>query len=372
MALANTRDPEKSAVALRDWLAAQLPDAADVEVTDVVTPQASGMSNETLMFTATWTENGQPQHRDYVARVAPQGPGVFPRYDLVTEQRVLHALSQHTDAPVPATPWVETDTAVLGADFLVMERLSGRIATDDPPFTAAGWVLDLEPAQRALMCDNALVALTRVHAADIKTLGLDFLDHPELGETPLDQHIADWRKTYAWAAEGEINPTIEAGFEWIEANRPSEPEPTVLNWGDARLGNLLIGDDFAVNGILDWEMVCLGSPEMDLGWWLLLQRHHTEGIGFPLPEGFPDRDAILARYTELTGHQVKYADFYETFSALRLSILMHRAGNMMIAGGMLPPDAPMKHNNPASQLLAKFIGAPAPTGAAQSFIGNRG
>lgn len=372
MALANTRDPEKSAVALRDWLTGKLPGASDVDVTDVVTPQASGMSNETLMFTATWTEGGAPQRREYVARVAPQGPGVFPRYDLVTEQRVLHALSQHTDAAVPATPWVETDSAVLGADFLVMERLTGRVAADDPPFTAAGWVLELDPAQRATMCENALVALTRIHAADVDALGLGFLDRPELGETPLDQQIADWRTTYAWAAEGEINRCVEAGFEWIEANKPTEAEETVLNWGDARLGNLLIGDDLAVNGILDWEMVCLGSPEMDLGWWLLMQRHHTEGIGLPLPEGFPSHQEIVDRYTELTGRQVKHAEFYETFAALRLSILMHRAGNMMIAGGMLPPDAPMKFNNPASQMLAKFIGAPSPAGDAQSFIGNRG
>lgn len=371
MALANTRDPEKSAVQLRDWLASKLDGATDVAVSNVVTPQASGMSNETLMFTASWTDANGAHTGEYVARVAPQGPAVFPRYDLVTEQRVLHALSENTDAPVPAAPWVETDTAVLGAQFLVMERLSGRIAADDPPFTAAGWVLDeLSADQRALMCDNALIALTQVHAADYKALGLDFLDHPELGATPLEQAIADWRRTYAWAAEGEINPTVEAGFAWIEANKP-EAEPTVLNWGDARLGNLLITDEFGVAGILDWEMVCLGSPEQDLGWWLLLQRHHTEGIGLPLPEGFPERDAIIARYTELTGHQVKHADFYETFAALKLSILMHRAGNLMIAIGLLPPDAPMKFSNPASQLLAKFVGAPAPTGAAQSFIGNR-
>jgi len=258
MALANTRDPEKSAVQLRDWLATKLVGASDVQVSNVVTPQASGMSNETLMFTASWTDADGPHRGEYVARVAPQGPAVFPRYDLVTEQKVLHALSQHSDAPVPAAPWVETDTAVLGAQFLVMERLSGRIAADDPPFTAAGWVLDdLSLEQRATMCDNALIALTKVHAADYKALGLDFLDHPELGATPLDQAIADWRSTYGWAAEGEVNPTIEAGFAWVEANKPSG-EWTVLNWGDARLGNLLIGNDLAVAGILDWEMVTLG------------------------------------------------------------------------------------------------------------------
>jgi hypothetical protein len=44
----------------------------------------------------------------------------------------------------------------------------------------------------------------------------------------------------------------------------------------------------------------------------------------------------------------------------------------MVAAGLLPPDAPMKLSNPASQLLAKLLGLPAPEGAAQSFVGNRG
>ncbi len=267
MALANTRDPEKSAIQLRDWLSTRLPGATDVQVTDVNIPQASGMSNETLMFDASWTDEAGSHSRQYVARVAPQGPGVFPRYDLVTEQRVLHALSENTDAPVPATPWVETDTDVLGAHFLVMERLSGRIAADDPPFTAAGWVLDeLSPAQRATMCDNALIALTKVHAADHKALGLDVLDRPELGPTPLDQQVADWRATYAWAAEGEINPTIEAGFAWVEGQQARCRAVPCSTGATPAWSNLLITDELTVAGILDWEMVTLGSPEQDLGW----------------------------------------------------------------------------------------------------------
>jgi aminoglycoside phosphotransferase (APT) family kinase protein len=371
MALANTRDPKTSADQLAAWLGTKLDGATDVTVSDVTTPQASGMSNETLLFTASWTHDGHSHQQDYVARVAPQTAGVFPRYDLVAEQRVMQALNTHTAAPTPATPWVETDESILGAQFLVMERLDGRVASDDPPFTATGWVLDLSPEQRAAMCDNALIALAEIHKADYLALGLGFLDRPDLGKTPLDQQIAEWEQTYAWAAEGEVNPTIAAGFEWIAANRPAGEEPTVLNWGDARIGNMLVADDMSINGVLDWEMVTLGSPEMDLGWWLFLLRHHTEGIGMELPAGFPSREATIARYQELSGHQMENVDFYEAFAALKLSILMHRAGNLMTAGGMLPPDAPMKFSNPASQLLAKLIGAPAPTGTSQSFIGNR-
>jgi aminoglycoside phosphotransferase (APT) family kinase protein len=371
MALANTRDPQESAAKLTAWLAGKLDGATDLVVSDVQTPQASGLSNETLLFSASWNQDGAARGGRYVARVAPTGPGVFPSYDLVTEQRVMQALAEHSSAPVPATPWVETDPDVLGSTFLVMERLDGQVPADDPPFTAAGWVLELSPEQRATMTENALAALAAVHSVDLDQLGLRFLDRPDRGATPLDQHLTYWRETYDWAREDEINPTIEDGFAWIEANRPAEAEPTVLCWGDARIGNMLIAEDMSINGILDWEMVGLGSPALELGWWLFMQRHHTEGIGAPLPEGFPERDEVCARYTELTGNSVEHIDFYETFAALRLAILMHRAGNMMIAAGLLPPDAPMKFNNPASQLLAKLIGAEAPSGAAQSFIGNR-
>lgn len=353
MSTARPRDLQATARRLRDWLGTKLLGVTDLVVSDVVVPRGHPISTDVFSFRADWSRGGVPGGAAYVAKVAPVGPGVFPRYDLPTEQWVMQALSVHSAAPVPAAPWVEPDPAVLGAPFLVMERLPGRVARDDPPYTAAGWVLDLTPTQRARMCDNGLVALAQLHATDPHVLGLDFLDRPELGAEPLDQQIATWRSCYA-EIPARPDPTIEAGLEWVEANRPGE-EPTVLNWGSARLGNLLFADDLSVSGVLDWKMVALGSPELDLGWWLFVQRHHTEGLGLPLPTGFPGHAETVARYTDLTGHAVRYVDFYETFGALRLSILMHRAG--------------LRPSNPATQLLAQFVGAPSPTGTPQSLIG---
>lgn len=40
----------------------------------------------------------------------------------------------------------------------------------------------------------------------------------------------------------------------------------------------------------------------------------------------------------------------------------------MIGAGLLPLHAPMKLNNPASQLLAGLLSLPAPEGAAPSFV----
>jgi len=45
---------------------------------------------------------------------------------------------------------------------------------------------------------------------------------------------------------------------------------------------------------------------------------------------------MIARYEELSSFAVRHIDFYEAFAALRLSILMHRAGNLMIAAELLP------------------------------------
>jgi nucleotide-binding universal stress UspA family protein len=93
--------------------------------------------------------------------------------------------------------------------------------------------------------------------------------------------------------------------------------------------------------------------------------------GAPLPAGFPDREETIAIYERLSGRSVPHVDFYEVYAAVRLSILMHRAGTLMVEVGLMPPESTMHLNNPASQLLARLIGEAAPTGESQSFIGNR-
>lgn len=97
------------------------------------------------------------------------------------------------------------------------------------------------------------------------------------------------------------------------------------------------------------------------------------GIGAPPLPGFPTAQQTLARYSELAGVAVDHGlvAFYEVFAATRLSILMHRAGNMMVEAGLLPPGAPMRISNPASQTLARLLDLPAPEGETQSFVGNR-
>jgi aminoglycoside phosphotransferase (APT) family kinase protein len=370
MALTNKIDADEATRALTSWLGRRMPDAQDIRVSGVNVPSASGLSTETVLFDAAWTENGAPKLQGMVARVQPGGPGVFASYDLAKEATVMRALADHTAVPAPKILFYEQDPEVLGSPFLVMARVDGRIPSDDPPFTATGWVLDLEPEQRGQLWDNSLRVLAQVHQVDWRALGLEFLDTPEQC-SGLAAQLAHWEQIFTWAAEGEPNPTLEAALRWLRDNQPVEEGEKVLNWGDARVGNLIFADDHTVAAVLDWEMVALASRELELGWWLFLIRHHTEGIGLPLPEGIPDAAESIARYEQITGHQVRDIDYYEIFAGTRLAIIMVRAAHMMITAGLLPPEATMAVNNPASQLVAKLLGLAAPTGEAISFIGNR-
>ncbi|MEZ0366035.1 phosphotransferase family protein [Mycobacterium sp. pUA109] len=370
MALQNSIDTDAAAERLAIWLTTQWPGVQNMKVQDLTVPASAGLSNETVLFNAAWQRDGQSDSRAMVARVQPAGEGVFPTYDLKKEAKVLGALGANGTVPVPEIYSYAEDRSVFGAPFMVMERVDGRIPSDDPPFTAGGWVLDLEASQRTKMWQSTIEVLASIHGTDWKGLGLDFLDTPDYG-SGLDAQLAYWAEFFNWAAAGEPNPTIEHALTWLVDHKPTDTEDKVLNWGDARVGNVIYGEDLAPVAVLDWEMVTLAPRELDLGWWFFLERHHTEGIGLPTPPGIPDRATTVARYEELTGYRVQNLEYYEIFAGARLSIIMVRAAHMMIAAGLLPPDAPMALSNPASQLLAKLLGLPAPTGTTTSFIGNR-
>jgi aminoglycoside phosphotransferase (APT) family kinase protein len=371
MALVSRTNLRGAQAALKDWLSTRLSGADDLQVSGFEVPAASGFSNETLLFDASWRDGGSVRRERMVARLQADGPGLYPVYDVASQFAVMRTLERYSDVAIPRMLWIEHDPSVLGVPFFVMERLAGSVPADDPPFTATGWVLDLAPEDRARLADNGLQELVKLHALRIDDLRLEFLERPDLGDTPLDQELAFYRNYYRWAAEGEPHPVIESAFAWLSSNRPTEHGPVVLSWGDARIGNMMFADDLSVVGVFDWEMASLARPEQDLGWWLFMHRHHTEGFGVPHPQGFPTREQVIARYQELAGREVANIEYYEALAALRGSVILLRLARMMIDAGRIPADSGMAHNNGASRILADLLGLPAPEGAGVALISKR-
>ncbi len=346
------RDLELTRKQLCEWLSAKLPDATDLTIENLEGPEATGFSNDTVMCDLRYREGGEPREEGLVVRIKPTGYRVFPEYDLGRQFRVMQLLVP-TPVPVPRVFWEEPDPALLGAPFYVMERVEGRIPTDNPPYHVGGWMAEARRQEREAVWWSGLEALCEIHKLDWQGLGFGFLDAPERGATPLEQELCYYEHYLEWAARGKPQPTTEAALDWLQANRPAD-EPTALLWGDARIGNMIFRENRCA-AVLDWEMVTLGNPVEDLGWWIFLDRHHSEGLEAPRLPGFPSYEETVARYEEQTGRKVENLRYYQVFAGFRFGVIMIRLAQQMVEYGVMPADSDFETNNIVTRLLARIL-----------------
>ncbi|WP_282798347.1 phosphotransferase family protein [Streptomyces sp. CC224B] len=333
-----TRDPDALARRLSRWLGTRLPGARAVDVT---VPASNGMSSETLLFTV---DHPAPPARHCVARLAadPAAYTVFPVYDMPRQYRALRLVAETTDVPVPRALWLEEDPEPLGAPFLVMERVAGRVPPDVMPYTYEGnWLHAASDAERAHLEDATIRVLAHLHD-QVPVARADFLALPGDG-SPLRRHVAAQRAYYAWVVRGlPRSPLIESAFTRLGELWPADEGKPVLNWGDARIGNIVY-DGFDPAAVLDWEMACLGPRELDLGWTVYLHRFFQDlatGSGQRGLPAFLRRERVEDRYAELTGHRPRDMDFYTLYAALRHAVVMLRVAHRQVHFGeaALPED----------------------------------
>ncbi|MEU7767330.1 phosphotransferase family protein [Nocardia sp. NPDC049190] len=259
---------------------------------------------------------------------------MFETYDLATQYQVMAGVAAATGAPVPELCWLETDEKALGAPFLVMRRVDGRVPSDNPPYVFAGWLFDASPAERLRLADNTVQVLAEIHDIPDPAARFPMLGGP--GQS-LRRHVEAQRASYRWALadDGFRIPLIERAFQWIDEHWPTDPGPDVLSWGDARPGNIIYRG-FDPVAVLDWEMAALGPREIDLGWMIFTHRFFQDIATRVDRPGLPDflrRDDVVAKYREVSGYSARDLDFYLVYAALRFAIVMARVKRRMIHFG---------------------------------------
>ena len=356
------RDLERDRERLTAWLRGKLPEARSLEVSELTSPDASGFSNDTLLCEIRWSDGTAEHVEPLVIRIEPQGYRVFPEYDVGLQYRAMELLAA-TDVPVPRVRWLETEDAeLLGAPFYAMDRVDGRVPSDRPPYHAGGWMTEISPAERAEIWWGGVESIARIHRLDPDAIGFGFLDRPDLGARPFEQHLNYYERYFEWGARGLPQPTLEAALAWLKENDPHDDRRTLI-WGDARIGNIIF-DGTRPAAVIDWEMVTLGCPEQDLAWSIFLDRHHSEGMGLPRLEGFPSYEETVARYEARSGHEVRNLAFWQVFAGFRFGVIFLRLAQQM-AHYEVMPEAQARNfelDNMVTQLLAKDLGLPAPKG----------
>ncbi|MGA4545441.1 phosphotransferase family protein [Uniformispora flossi] len=325
----STRDLAEVHDRLVDWLATRLPDGADPQVSELSIPSTNGMSSETLLFDAAWTEEGETRTERCVVRMRPalDAKPVFPTYDLDKQYRVMSLVGERCGIPVPKLLWNEPGEDALGAPFFVMRRADGSAPPDVMPYTIDSWLLKADPADRARLQEASVAIIAAIHEIEHTAEDIAFLQFDQPGDTALRRHLNDLKAYYDWGMEGHPVPLLDRAFTWLEDNFPADAGPDVISWGDARIGNILYVD-FTPTAVLDWEMAAVGPRELDLAWLVFIHDFFQDIAsrygGLP---GIPDllrREDVYARYAELTGHTPRNTNYFEVYSAVRHGVVMAR------------------------------------------------
>ena len=239
------RDPDDDRAAAHPLAHRASPDWRTSRVGAIEIPAATGFSNETILFDA---HVGRRRRRADRAppRRAHRAAGdytVFLEANFETQFRVMQALGEHSDVPVPKMLWFEADPAWFGSPFWIMERVDGEVPSDAPPYAIEGWLHDASaPSSRRSCGGTASRPWPRCTASTGAPLGLDFARRSRPRRTAASSSSsATTRKSLAWAEAAEAGSPTRARAPrsaWLTEHQPdSPPDAATIVWGDSRLGN---------------------------------------------------------------------------------------------------------------------------------------
>ncbi len=333
------RDLDELSDCLARWLAGKV--GSRPRITSASRPDGLGLSSTSVLFDAEW---GPGDSGSFVARMAPEATSfpVFRTYDLPMQYHVVAGVAAASDVPVPRLCWLETDPGPLGTPFFVMRQVAGRVPADNPPYVFGGWLADASVDERAALQRATVDVLGRIHGITDVAQRFPMLAGP--GQS-LRRHADEQFAWYRWALadDGFSIPVIERGFAWLDEHWPDDPGPDVLNWGDARPGNVIY-QEFTPAAVLDWEMAALAPREVDVAWLIFIHRFFQDigaMFGHPGLADFLRRADVEAGYRDATGHVPRDMDFYLLYAALRHAIVMARIKRRMIHfDGETVPDHP--------------------------------
>lgn len=353
----NIRDLDELATLLAGWLQTRMPQARDIAIANLAYPFGAGMSHETILFDADWTENGAGKRQGMVVRIKPTEHLMYQDDQFAEQYALMQAMHDSGLVRVAQTFWLEEDPSILGAPFFVMEKRVGKVAVSFPPYSREGWLFDALPAQRRSAWEDSvrqLASIQRVPVASVPFLvGRD-------GLQGFEQEWDRWRRYRQWVVPNGPLPFVDRLWAHLEATRPAN-RPDGIVWGDARLGNMMIGPDFKVAAVMDWEAPSLGGALHDLAWWIFSDHLQTVGNGVPRLDGMGSREETIALWEEVSGKSAADIEWYETFAGFKMCCLAINTMNLRQG-----PAPGQDHNdNGATRMMAKVLGweAPAPAPA---------
>lgn len=281
---------------------------------------------------------------EYVLRRPPFGNTVKTAHDMRREFDVLSKLSP-VYPPAPKPFLFCDDESIIGAEFYLMERRKGLIirgsvgganadisrrqvsnaAASSPDNAAPTWILQKQQSCREEVCDAFIRNLADLHALDYASAGLSGLGKPE--GYP-GRQVEGWTNRY-YAAKTHEHPPLEATIRWLNGNIPAESGASIVH-NDYKFDNVMLdpNDLTKITAVLDWEMVTIGDPLMDLGttlgYWMSADAGE-EMMRMPFNPYILmaniSRQQLVEMYAAASGRDVSNMLYYYVFGTFKIAVI---------------------------------------------------
>jgi aminoglycoside phosphotransferase (APT) family kinase protein len=268
--------------------------------------------------------------QELVLRRPPFGKIAPGAHDMRREYRVLNGLSTFF-APAPAPYLLCTDDAIIGSDFIVMQRREGIVIRNKMPSCFAA-VPDAA---------NRLSAALMKVCADLHLVDVDAAGLQELGKPTgfAERQLRGWAKRWN-LSKLEDNPDMDALMEALNVDVPAPQRVSIVH-GDLKFDNCQFqtDDPDLVTSVFDWDMATLGDPLFDLAGLLSYwPEKNPEDIPFPLLIGdWPDKAWLKEQYAAFSGLDLSRMGWYEAFACYKSAVIVQQLYARFVAGATKDP-----------------------------------
>ncbi len=322
-------ESEKLSAYLRKTLELEWPDLEDDPIEIEQFPE--GSSNLTYLVTIAGDE--------FVLRRPPFGNTVKTAHDMRREYNVLSKLSA-VYAPAPKPIAFCDDETVIGSEFYLMERRKGVIIrgsiAEARTSVRAKSDLDISQDFRLEVARAFIKNLAELHSLNYEAAGLGDLGKPDGYNR---RQVEGWTKRY-FAAKTDEHAELESAIEWLNANIPAEFGASIIH-NDYKFDNVMLdpGDLTKITAVLDWEMVTLGDPLMDLGttlgYWMSADAGE-EMLNMPfnprvLMENISRRE-LVEMYAQASGRELPDMLFYYVFGTFKIAVIAQQIYSRYVKG----------------------------------------
>ena len=269
----------------------------NVGMVSELVPLTGGASAETWRFTFS-NENKSSQ------MILRRGSGKkSPLAVLKSEEAVIQQKVKSFGAPVPTIVAISLDEKDLG-DAYIMSLVQGesiaRKILRDEKFSAARQKL-------AFQCGEAMA---KIHSVNLN-------DFDQVPKKPIREELERLYLTYS--SFNQPSPVFEYAFKWLNKQDFTNRKDALVH-GDFRLGNLMI-DESGLAAVIDWEMVSVGNPMLDIGWmcinsWRFGQSEKVVG-------GFGDLKERLEGYNSISNEKIDNEEvkIWQVLGTLRWGVI---------------------------------------------------